>query len=195
MGVDRDQCQISVTRNRHRIVDGVMGAITRAYEHGFEAEYLGLFVLAQRAAHRVVGNVDQAEDLAAETLARTLSSWSRVQGYAEPFVIRVATNLALDEIRKRKRRWNLDHLPPPHSPQEDVAPRLVLVAALGRLSARQRQVLVLRYVVGLNEQEVADVLRIDPGTVKVHVRRGLASLRRRYGVAPEEVTSATPATS
>jgi RNA polymerase sigma factor (sigma-70 family) len=175
-----------------------MNAIAKACEHGFEAEYVGLFVLAQRAAQRVVGSVDQAEDLAAETLARTLASWSRVHSYAEPFVIRVATNLALDEVRKRKRRWDLDQLPRPQSvsaPQEDVVPRLVLVAALGRLSARQRQVLVLRYVIGLNEQEVADVLRIDAGTVKVHTRRGLASLRRRYGVIPEEVTSAASATS
>jgi RNA polymerase sigma factor (sigma-70 family) len=175
-----------------------MNAIARACEHGFESEYVGLFVLAQRSAQRIVGSVDQAEDLAAETLARTLAAWSRVHTYAEPFVVRVATNLALDEVRKRKRRWNLDQLPAPQSvssPQEDVVPRLVLIAALGRLSARQRQVVVLRYVVGLNEQEVADVLRIDPGTVKVHVRRGLASLRRRYGVVPEEVTNAAAATS
>jgi RNA polymerase sigma factor (sigma-70 family) len=172
----------------------VVNAIDKARERGFEAEYVGLFVRAQRAAARVVGSADEAEDLAAETLARTLASWSRVQTYAEPFVIRVATNLAIDEVRKRKRKWNLEQLPPPPGPQEEIAPRLVLVAALGRLSARQRQVLVLRYVVGLNEQEVADVLRIDPGTVKVHVRRGLASLRRRYGVVAEEVTSAAAAT-
>lgn len=147
-----------------------------------------LFTLAKRAANRVVANQSEAEDIAAETLARTLASWPRVHTYAEPFVIRVATNLALDEVRKRKRRFTA--LPAVDAPHEEVVTRIALVAALGRLSARQRQVLVLRYVVDLPELEVAAVLDINPGSVKVHARRGLAALRRRYGVVPEEVTDA-----
>jgi RNA polymerase sigma factor (sigma-70 family) len=162
-----------------------------ARERGFEAQYATLFVLAERAARRVVANPHEAEDLAAETLARTLASWQRVCSYAEPFVIRVATNLALDEVRKRKRQPL--PLPQPNAPHDEVVTRLALVAALGRLSGRQRQVLVLRYVVGLNEAEIAAVLRINPGSVKTHVRRGLTALRRRYGVVPEEVTHAAPA--
>jgi RNA polymerase sigma factor (sigma-70 family) len=165
-----------------------MSGAAAAPSPGFEAEYLELFVLAKRAAHRVVANAAGAEDIAAETLARTLVAWHKVERYAQPFVIRVATNLALDEVRRRKPR--LDPVPQAGAPQDDVVHRLALVAALGRLSHRQRQVLVLRYVVGLDEREVAEVLRIDPGTVKVHVHRGLISLRRRFGVVPQEVADA-----
>lgn len=160
---------------------------TATPHHGFEAAYVDLFVLAKRAAQRVLGNAAAAEDIAAETLARTLVAWSRVERYAEPFVVRVASNLALDEVRRRKPR--LDPVPVEGAPQDEVVHRLALVAALGRLSHRQRQVLVLRYVVGLDEREVAEVLRINPGTVKVHVHRGLSSLRRRFGVVPEEVAA------
>jgi RNA polymerase sigma factor (sigma-70 family) len=158
-------------------------------EREFEAEYVGLFVLAQRAATRVVGDAGVAEEIAAETLARALMSWARIRTYCQPFVIRVATNLALDTVRRRKPR--LDPVPQPGTPQDEVVVRLALVAALGRLSHRQRQVLVLRYVIGLDEREVADVLHINPGTVKTHLRRGLESLRRRFGVVPEEVRLAT----
>jgi hypothetical protein len=63
-------------------------------------------VLAKRAACKVVGNDATAEDIAAETLARALVAWHRVEGYAAPFVMRVATNLALDEVRRRKPRFD-----------------------------------------------------------------------------------------
>jgi RNA polymerase sigma factor (sigma-70 family) len=158
-------------------------------QRDFEAEYVGLFVLAQRAAVRVAGDAGLAEEIAAETLARTFVKWSRVQSYCQAFVVRVATNLALDTVRRRKPR--IDPVPPPGTPEDDVVVRLALVAALGRLSHRQRQVLVLRYVVGLDEREVADVLQINPGTVKTHMRRGIEALRRRFGVVPEEVRLAT----
>jgi RNA polymerase sigma factor (sigma-70 family) len=158
-------------------------------ERNFEAEYVDLFVLAQRAATRVVGDSGVAEEIAAETMARTLVKWARVQSYCQSFVVRVATNLALDSVRRRKPR--LDAVPPAGTPEDELVARLALVAALGRLSHRQRQVLVLRYVVGLDEREIADALQINPGTVKTHVRRGLQALRRRFGVVPEEVRIAT----
>jgi RNA polymerase sigma factor (sigma-70 family) len=175
------------------IVDWTTRAIAQAHQQGFDAEYPELFVRATRAAARIVSDPHQAEDIAAETLARTLASWSKVHGYATPFVIRVATNLALDELRRRGRR--LEPVPEATTPHDELVSRLALVAALGRLSARQRQVLVLRFVVGLDEREVADALRISAGSVKVHAQRGLASLRRRYGVVPEEATDAAAATA
>jgi RNA polymerase sigma factor (sigma-70 family) len=180
------------TPETHVLLSGppfVEGVMIATIEREFEAEYVGLFVLAQRAAARVVGDASVAEEIAAETLARALVKWARVQSYCQPFVIRVATNLALDTVRRRTPR--LDPVAPPDAPEDGVLIRLALVAALGRLSHRQRQVLVLRYVIGLDEREVADVLQINPGTVKTHVRRGLQALRRRFGVVPEEVRLAT----
>jgi RNA polymerase sigma factor (sigma-70 family) len=51
-----------------------------------------------------------------------------------------------------------------------------LRAALQRLSTEQRAVLVLRFLADLSERQVAEVLRIAPGTVKSRTSRGLALL-------------------
>ncbi len=52
-----------------------------------------------------------------------------------------------------------------------------MVAALGRLSRRQREVLTLRYYLDLSEAQIADALSISAGSVKAHAHRGLAALR------------------
>ena len=56
--------------------------------------------------------------------------------------------------------------------------RQALTAALRRLPRRQREVVVLRYMVGLSETQVAETLDISHGTVKTHLRRGIAGLRK-----------------
>jgi len=52
-----------------------------------------------------------------------------------------------------------------------------LVAALGRLPRRQREVLTLRYYLDLSEAQIADALSISAGSVKAHAHRGLSALR------------------
>jgi RNA polymerase sigma-70 factor (sigma-E family) len=52
-----------------------------------------------------------------------------------------------------------------------------LVAALGRLPRRQREVLALRYYLDLSEAQIAEALSISAGSVKAHAHRGLAALR------------------
>jgi DNA-directed RNA polymerase specialized sigma24 family protein len=67
--------------------------------------------------------------------------------------------------------------------------------ALGRLPARQRATIVLRYHLDLPEAEVARQLGVPVGTVKSLVHRGLARLRDRLGAqyAGERLTSNTEA--
>jgi DNA-directed RNA polymerase specialized sigma24 family protein len=74
---------------------------------------------------------------------------------------------------------------------EGVATQDMLRVALSTLSRRQREVVVLRHLVGLSELEVVTALAIGHGTVKTHLRRGLTVLRdrldgewREAGVAP-----------
>ncbi len=59
--------------------------------------------------------------------------------------------------------------------------RREVLAALARLPRRRREVLVLRYYVGLSEAEIASVLRISPGTVKSSAARGIAALALMLG--------------
>jgi RNA polymerase sigma factor (sigma-70 family) len=57
--------------------------------------------------------------------------------------------------------------------------RRQVLAALATLSARRREVLVLRYWLGLSETEIAAAMRIRAGTVKSTAARGLAALARK----------------
>ena len=59
--------------------------------------------------------------------------------------------------------------------------RREVLAALAALPVRRREVLVLRYYLGLSEAEIADALGISPGTVKSTAARGLAALARALG--------------
>ena len=66
----------------------------------------------------------------------------------------------------------------------------MLLWAMRTLSSRQRQAVVLRYLVGLREGEVAETMGLSPGTVKTHLARGLAELRTRFGDAAQEMCRA-----
>jgi RNA polymerase sigma-70 factor (sigma-E family) len=59
--------------------------------------------------------------------------------------------------------------------------RRQVLAALATLPARRREVLVLRYWLGLSVAEIAAVMGISPGTVKSNAARGLAALARKLG--------------
>ena len=63
------------------------------------------------------------------------------------------------------------------------AQRVDLQRALLALSPKQRDVVVLRYLVDLPEADVAKAMRCSVGTVKTHASRGLAALRRSLEVA------------
>ena len=52
-----------------------------------------------------------------------------------------------------------------------------ILECLGRLTARQRNVVVYRVLLGLSENDTARELDIDAGTVGTHLRRALAALR------------------
>ena len=107
-------------------------------------------------------------------------AWPRIERYAEAWVTRVATNLAMDAQRRRLRseRSTVRYRPCEVEPAE-VEPddRVRLVAALQKLSQRQREVVVMRYCADMAESAVAEVLGISAGAVKQHASRGLDRLR------------------
>ena len=82
--------------------------------------------------------------------------WKKVSAYAEPWVVRVAGNLAIDRVRRRQRTRGL---PAADLPGVD-AQRVDLQRALLALSPKQREVVVLRYLVDLPEAEVARDARL-----------------------------------
>jgi RNA polymerase sigma-70 factor (sigma-E family) len=150
------------------------------HDPGFDDQFEALATIAHRVAFRILGNRSDAEEVAQEALARAYSRWRSVAGHAEPWVARVAANLAIGRWRKRRPSFPLDASP------EGVAPdagalaleRHGLVAALTRLPKRQREVVVLRYLADLPEREVAEQLGTSVGAVKQHAHRAVARLRQ-----------------
>jgi RNA polymerase sigma factor (sigma-70 family) len=165
---------------------GVMGG--SGEQEAFREAFQALFPTAFRCAYRILGSVPQAEDAAAEALARAFASPRRVWRlpYRDAWVMRVTINVAVDTLRRQ------DRPAPPVPLQEDLADatalRLTLAQALARLPRRQREVLTLRYLSGLTEAEVAECLHLSTNTVKAHARRGRAALRRRLGDEDMEVS-------
>ncbi|MGH9190821.1 MAG: RNA polymerase sigma factor [Acidimicrobiales bacterium] len=153
---------------------------------GFEGAFDTLFPRAFRLARRILGDPHAAEDVAAEALARTYAHWSKVSTlpYRDGWVLRVATNLAIDRLR----RHPTDRPVSPELLAEDaLVLRLALTAALRGLPRRQREAIALHYLGDLTDAEVALALKVSVGTVKTHIHRGLESLRSRLGPELEEV--------
>jgi RNA polymerase sigma factor (sigma-70 family) len=163
--------------------------VTTIDESGPVQEAFGeLFRIAYVVAYRILGDVAEAEDVAAEAIARACLRWRKVAAlpYRDAWVARVAANIAIDVVRRRGRTVATAS-DPVHDPIEAAVLRLVLVAALGGLSTRQREVVVLRYLADQAEADVARSLGISINTVKKHTLRGMAALRLRLGPTWEGV--------
>jgi RNA polymerase sigma-70 factor (sigma-E family) len=149
-------------------------------EESFRTAFVDLFPIAQRVARRLLGNDMAAEDAAAEALARAFSRWSTVRDlpYRDAWVLRVVTNIAIDVVRRHPA---VTFVPGNVDTEDATATRVALVAALRALPVRQREAVVLRYLNDCTEAQVAAALGISVGTVKTHLKRGLASMRGRLG--------------
>src|ERR671922_798867 len=98
----------------------------------FDAAFWPLFLTAFRAAHRILGDRHAAEDVAADALARAHVHWRRIAGrpYRDAWVVRVATNRALDLHRRGRLSVSM---PPSVGFDEGVAVRVSLLQALHEL--------------------------------------------------------------
>jgi RNA polymerase sigma factor (sigma-70 family) len=161
-----------------------LAAVTPAEtELEFDEAFERLAVLAYRVAARVLGHAGDAENIAAETLARAEVRWTRVRDHAEPWVVTVAGRLAVRDARRRQRV--LPALGRPEASVEDrVADRVTLASGLRKLPRRQRQVLILRYCADLTEQQAAEVLGCSVSSLRTHARRGLHALRVQLAEPP-----------
>lgn len=151
---------------------------------GFDDAFATLYRAAYRSAYKLLGDRTEAEDIAQEACARALDRWKKVEGYAQPWVCRVAANLAIDRARSHDRsRRGLMGSQEPGRLDPDAVQRVDLVRALRKLPTRQRDVVVLRYLVDQPEEQVAALLGVSVGSVKTHASRGLSALRRELETA------------
>jgi RNA polymerase sigma factor (sigma-70 family) len=177
------------------MVMGLPDPQTSPERRGGEGEYERYFRSALpkaiALAYRVTGDRGAAEDAAVEALAKAHVRWHRLvdQPWREAWVLRVAVNEAIDSL---PRRLELPRLEDQLDPADEVVLRHALRAALRSLPRRQREVIALRHLVGLSEVEIARTLNLSHGTVKTHLRRGLAVLRRVMSPPIEEDHLAHP---
>ena len=148
----------------------------------YETVFWPLFLRAFRLAYAIVGNKPEAEDAAAEAMAKAHLHWGKIAAlpYRDAWVLRVAGNEARTVVRRR--RPDPHAAPPPPGFEDNVLARVALKAAVSSLPRRQREAITLRYLAGLDDAEIAATLRISPASVRTHVRRGLHALRADFSM-------------
>jgi RNA polymerase sigma factor (sigma-70 family) len=145
---------------------------------GFEEWYASVYSPLVGALTVVLRDPARAADCAAEACARAYERWDRVSEMDSPsgWTYRVALNVA----RRQLRREGLERRIRPRlfTPSSSVAPEPVspeVWAAVATLTRRQRDVVALRIVLDLSQDEAARILGVRPGTIAAT----LATARRR----------------
>jgi RNA polymerase sigma-70 factor (sigma-E family) len=150
-----------------------------------ESEFREWAMAAQRRllhfAELVSGDHGRAEDLLQDALVRTFAAWPRLAtGNPEAYARRCIVNRRIDWWRRRS-ATEASYVDPPVPPDADFAAsadqRMMVLAALRRLTLRERTVVAMRFWLGLTEVQIADELQIAVGTVKSTTARAVAKLR------------------
>jgi RNA polymerase sigma-70 factor, ECF subfamily len=159
-------------------------AIARAKEHDPNA----LHYIYVRYADDVLGYVQsivrdpyEAEDITHNVFAKLMTAIVKYERRNVPFsawILRVARNAALDHVRARRMVPCEDVRTSSESSEETGYERVQsLRAALERLPAEQREVLVLRHVAGLSPGEIAERLDRTEGSIHGLHHRGRGALQ------------------
>jgi RNA polymerase sigma-70 factor, ECF subfamily len=150
--------------------------------------------------YRMTNDYDLAVDLAQETFMRVYAAAERYQtSYAfSTYIYRIATNLAISELRRRKRRRlvslssffrerespsdSTELEMPDAGPLQDATfaedeRRAAVARAIATLPEKYRAPLVLRDVEERSYEEIAAILRMNEGTVKSRINRARSFLR------------------
>lgn len=153
-------------------------------------------------AFRITGVAADAEDVVQETLARLIAQPpADLSAPLRPWLVRVASRLAIDVLRRRRRRRYVGPWLPSPVPDVELADHaaryearesltFAFLLALEALPPTQRAVLVLRDVLDLDVRETADALGLSPSNIKVsHLR----ARRRLSGYDPQRVDTSAAA--
>ena len=159
------------------------------------------------AVLRLIGDREEARELTQEAFTRGLMKLDTFRGDAAPYtwLFRIAVNLTISQLRKVQRHRTFSLSAPgrngngrygtddqasslvdrmaaptasvPHADLEKREQGEAVLAALGRLDAEYRAVLVMRDVEGFDYQQMADVLSLPLGTLKSRLFRARLALR------------------
>ncbi|MCZ0756907.1 RNA polymerase sigma factor SigW [Anoxybacillus sp. J5B_2022] len=153
-----------------------------------------------RICYRMLGNRHEAEDAAQEAFIRAyvnIDTYNPTMKFSS-WLYRIATNLSIDKLRKKKPDVYLDEevsgtegltmysqLPATDASPEDTVESLELQEtvqkAIEKLPEKYRSVIVLKYMEDLSLQEISEILDLPIGTVKTRIHRGREALRKHLG--------------
>jgi RNA polymerase sigma-70 factor (ECF subfamily) len=151
-----------------------------------------------RQAHWMLGDPQSADDICQETFLRAYRKLGSFRdGSFRGWLLRIASRLCLDELRRQKRRltlplepvdedgneyipsgWPADHAPSPEELADGSITAQVVHQSLTRLSPEYRLILTLVDLQGLDYAQTAETLVIPLGTVKSRLARARAQLRQ-----------------
>ena len=148
--------------------------------------------------YRMTDNRQEAEDVVQETFLRVFRNLDRYDENQKfsTWIFRIATNLCIDRLRKRKITYSLDAESTEHEgldgyamlPGDERTPESELMLsetqrlvrdAIAALPVKYKSVMVLRYMHDLSLQEIADILEIPVTTVKTRAHRGREFMRKK----------------
>jgi DNA-directed RNA polymerase specialized sigma24 family protein len=152
--------------------DIVAGPGPTSLEVLYRTEYAGMV----RLAFTLVGTNTEAEEIVQDSfvaVARRFNELRQPGAYLRQVVVHRCHSV----LRRRRLVQRQAPAPPPGlTPEADL-----LWDVLGHLSEPQRIAVVLRYYGGLRASEIAAVLDVPSATVRSHLRRALAALRKELG--------------
>lgn len=165
----------------------------------FRALYRDLHpVVAAFIARRVRGKAD-AEDLTARVFMnflRHLGDYDRGRGSVQAWILRIARNAVIDDLRARRSMVPLEAVAEVLPGAGDLLGELLareqrdqLVDQLAALAPDVRELLALRYADGLSHAEIAGVLGLREAAVKQRVSRAVRDLRARLRPTGEKAAA------
>lgn len=150
----------------------------------------------RRMAYMMCGDWHRADDLAQTAFISLHRHWRKVRdkGALDAYVRRTLSRAVIDESRRPWRRERSTDVLPDRpegggSVDDGIATRQALVEGLRQVPPKQRAVLVLRFLEGLDVAGVAEVMKCSEGTVKSQSARGLEALRAALGGQLDDLRS------
>ena len=148
--------------------------------------------------YRMLGNRHEAEDIAQEAFIRAyvnIKSFNQDLKFST-WLFRIATNLCIDRIRKKKPDYYLDaevsgtdgltmysqlasNSPIPEQELESLELQESVQKEILKLPEKYRSVIVLKYIEELSLNEISEILDLPLGTVKTRIHRGREALRQQ----------------
>jgi len=167
------------------------GCVERMDDHAFEAFYRRHGRQTWARLYRITGDGATADDLLQRAFLRFLTEAdaTRSEGELVAFLGKIATNLALDDLRREKRRATVAPVDSPVSGSSSRGElRQDVEKALAAMDPRERAMLWMAHVDGFSHAEIAEVVCVGTPSVKVllhRARRELAGILEAMGLGPE----------